>query len=66
VHGELRYDVRRGRLSRRLSPALATRLLAITALVLAVSIVLALAFEANEPGPAVPSIRPLPQNLFNP
>ena len=66
MHGELRFQRRRGKLLPRLSPAFAVRLLAITALLLAVSIVLALAFEANEPGPPPPGIRPLPQNLFRP
>jgi hypothetical protein len=66
VHGELRYHADRGRLSKRLTPTLAVRALAVVALLLAVSVVLALALEASEPGPAAPTIRPLPQNLFNP
>ena len=66
MHGELRFQQRRGKASPRLSPALAVRLLAITALLLAVSIVLALAVEAKEPGPPPPGIQPLPQNFFRP
>jgi hypothetical protein len=66
VHGELRYQARRGRLLRRLHPAFAVRLLAVTALLLAVAVVLALTIEANEPGPAAPQIQPLPQNFINP
>jgi hypothetical protein len=66
MHEELRFQRRGGKVSPRLSPALAVRLLAITALLLAVSIVLALALEAQEPGPPPPGIRPLPQNFFHP
>ena len=66
MHGELRYQARRGWLFGRLHPAFAIRLLAVAALLLAVSVVLALAIEANEPGPAAPQIQPLPQNFFNP
>ena len=66
MHGELRYHAGRRGLSKRLTPTLAARAFAVVALLLAVSVVLALAFEANEPGPAAPTIRPLPQNLFNP
>jgi preprotein translocase subunit SecG len=44
------------------------RLLAVSALLIATCIVLAVLLEASEPNPAssVPRIKPLPQNLFSP
>jgi hypothetical protein len=47
-------------------PAMAARMLAMTALVLAVCVVVALLIEIREPTASIPSIRPLPHNLLGP
>jgi hypothetical protein len=53
---------------RRRSPSAAVRLLAVTALLLAAWFVLAVVFEAREPGPVTPAphIQPLPRNFLHP
>jgi hypothetical protein len=56
----------RGRLPRRRAPELAARLFAVSALLLAACIVLAVLLEAHEPGVGTPHIRPAPPALLSP
>ncbi len=64
------HELRDGGLTRgRLrAPGLAARLLAVSALLVAVWIVLVVVFEAREPNAGTPAshIRPLPTNFFRP
>ncbi len=68
MYGALRIGARRRTLARHRTPEMVARLLAVSALLLATCIVLAVLIEAGEPNPstAVPHIQPLPQNLFSP
>ena len=68
MHGALRIAARRRTLARHRTPEMVARLLAVSALLLAACVVLALLLEASEPNPSgsVPHIQPLPQNLFHP
>jgi hypothetical protein len=61
------YQVRRGRAARRRAQDFVARLLAVSALLLAVYVVLAVVTEAREPSSAgVPASRPLPPSLLGP
>jgi hypothetical protein len=62
------YQARRGKAVKRRAQEIAVRLLAVSALLFAAYVVLAVVMEAREPssGAAVPDVRPLPPSLLGP